>query len=29
MLETPPPKGQAAWDGRSLAKAPGVSKTSV
>ena len=29
MLETPPPKGQAAWDGMSLAKALGVSKTSV
>ena len=29
MLEAPPPKGQPAWDGISLAKALGVSKTSV
>jgi len=29
MLETPPPKGQAAWDGLSLAKVLGVNKSSV
>jgi len=29
MPVAPPPKGQAAWDGISLAKALGVSKTSV
>ena len=27
MLETPPPKGQAAWDGLSLAKVLGVNKS--
>jgi transposase len=29
LLETPPPKGQAAWDGVALAKALGVKKSSV
>lgn len=29
MLETPPPKGQAAWDGLSLAEAVGAKKSSV
>jgi len=29
MLETPPPKGQASWDGLSLAKAVGAKKSSV
>jgi transposase len=29
LLETPPPKGQAVWDGASLAKATGASKSSV
>ena len=28
-LDTPPPKGQAAWDGIALAKAAGVKKSSV
>jgi len=29
LVETPPPKGQAAWDGVSLARALGVKKSSV
>ena len=29
MLETPPPKGQASWDGLTLAKAVGAKKSSV
>lgn len=29
MLETPPPKGQASWDGLALAKAVGAKKSSV